>query len=203
MFGFVTFQLLSGFIYGMIGFIPVYLGGFLGGISCFALSRVFFGKKYRKILSEKYPKFALIEEAIEEGGLKLVLLIRVAPYPYAIMNGVLSTTSIPFHRFAIATAVCMIKALINVYLGTTLQSIAELLSGVTGTSGTPVLQVSLMVVGLILAVLAAVYISWLVKKTLKKYVKEEDEEEEEAELDVRAIDRVASGTPVSDSVRTL
>ncbi|KAJ3102220.1 Tlg2-vesicle protein [Phlyctochytrium planicorne] len=205
MFGFGSLQLLAGFIYGMAGFIPIYLGGFLGGIACFAISRRYLTTRYRAVLTEKYPKFVIIEEAIQEGGLKLVILLRIAPYPYAIMNGVLSTTSIPFHRFAIATSICMFKALIQVYLGTTLQNLADLISGSTSRSDRPpTVEISIMLAGVVLAVAAIVYVSWLVRRTLRKYTGE-DAAEEAAELGVRngGDGDDAGGEAASESNKTL
>ncbi|KAJ3109935.1 Tlg2-vesicle protein [Phlyctochytrium bullatum] len=185
MFGFGFFQLLAGFIYGMLGFVPIYIGGLLGGIICFVAARRWLGEHYRNLLKRRYREFAAIEAAIEEGGLQLVILLRLGPYPYAISNGVLSLTSVPLTHFTIATALCLLKALIQVYLGTTLQSIADLVMGNAG-AGLSTLQIVMLVVGIVVAIAGVVYITWLIRRTLRRYEPrvEEEVDIEDGEADV-------------------
>ncbi|KAI8836333.1 hypothetical protein BC829DRAFT_405836 [Chytridium lagenaria] len=163
MFGFGTLQLLSGFIYGMMG---------VCAYGCWWL----FGR------AGEFFCFRAIEEAIEEGGLKLIVLLRLAPYPYAVMNGLLATTSTSFRNYALATLVAMLKAPLNVYIGTTLQNIADLISG-RGGAPAPV-EMGIMITGFVVAFVGLVYFSWLIRRMLKRY-----EEREEVVVETSRVER--------------
>ncbi len=56
-----------------------------------------------------YPKYVALERALEKEGLPLVILIRIAPYPYPIFNALFAATRVEFHIFAIGTAISLIK----------------------------------------------------------------------------------------------
>jgi hypothetical protein len=46
---------------------------------------------------------------LEKEGLPLLILIRIAPYPYPIFNALFAATRVQFHIYAIGTAVALIK----------------------------------------------------------------------------------------------
>ncbi|KAG0243953.1 hypothetical protein BGW41_000786 [Actinomortierella wolfii] len=53
----------------------------------------------------------------------MLLLIRLAPYPFNLMNALISATHIPFFTYFTATAVSLIKLALHVYIGSTLSSL--------------------------------------------------------------------------------
>jgi hypothetical protein len=55
-----------------------------------------------------------------------MVLIRLAPYPFNVMNALLSATHIPLSTFALATALSLTKLALHVYIGSTLSSLAPI-----------------------------------------------------------------------------
>ncbi|KAI8832690.1 snare associated Golgi protein-domain-containing protein [Chytridium lagenaria] len=188
MIGYGTSLVLCGFIFGFPGgFLPAYLGAVAGGVLCFVASRKFLGSHYRSMLLERYPKLKVVEDAIEKGGLKLLILIRLAPYPFGIMNVIFSTTTISLPRYAAATSVAAFKNLIHVYIGSTLQTLADIggggggkdpKDGDNGPKPATILEISFMVGGLIAAVGGFVYLSVLLKRAIREAGIEGHDEED-------------------------
>lgn len=57
--------------------------------------------------------------------LKLLFLIRLAPYPWTIMNFVLGTTRIRYFDYISATALSLVKIFFHIYIGSSLNSFTE------------------------------------------------------------------------------
>jgi len=57
----------------------------------------------------RYPKYVALERAIEKEGLPVVILIRIAPYPYPLFNALFAASRVKFHTYAIGTAVSLVK----------------------------------------------------------------------------------------------
>jgi len=97
-----------GYIYGWIGFVPGYIGALLGGLCSFAILRYAFRDWIEK-KTRRYPKYVALERAIEKEGLPVVILIRIAPYPYPLFNALFAASRVKFHTYAIGTAVSLVK----------------------------------------------------------------------------------------------
>ncbi|KAF9346843.1 hypothetical protein BGX26_001637 [Mortierella sp. AD094] len=67
-----------------------------------------------------------VVKAVEKRGFKLMVLIRLAPYPFNVMNALLSATHVPLSTFTLATAISLSKLILHVYIGSTLSSLATL-----------------------------------------------------------------------------
>eukprot|EP00123_Amoebidium_parasiticum_P005831 comp16925_c0_seq1/m.15489 comp16925_c0_seq1/g.15489 ORF comp16925_c0_seq1/g.15489 comp16925_c0_seq1/m.15489 type:complete len:402 (-) comp16925_c0_seq1:304-1509(-) len=61
---------------------------------------------------------------------KIVALTRLSPFPYGLQNGMFALTSMPMVSYMTATVIgCFPTQLLNTYMGTTLQSVADIISG--------------------------------------------------------------------------
>ncbi|KAI9487005.1 MAG: snare associated Golgi protein-domain-containing protein [Benjaminiella poitrasii] len=128
-FGYSTYQTLSGYTYGFqIGFPISYLSGLLGAIVCFSLCRFFIKARVSRLLSN-YSNLEAVVKAVEKKGFKLFLLIRISPYPFNLLNFFFASTSIPFSHFAVGTAISLLKIAVHVYIGANLTSFVEHLLG--------------------------------------------------------------------------
>ncbi|KAF9139544.1 hypothetical protein BG015_001978, partial [Linnemannia schmuckeri] len=67
----------------------------------------------------------------------LMVLIRLAPYPFNVMNALLSATHIPLSTFALATALSLTKLALHVYIGSTLSSLAPITTTPDGETTNP------------------------------------------------------------------
>ncbi|KAJ1557700.1 Tlg2-vesicle protein, partial [Cladochytrium tenue] len=161
--GYGTLLVLSGFIFGFpSGIIPAYTGAVLGAVACFFIFRRWLGAYYRRLILKHYPQFKAVEAAIETGGLKLMILIRLAPYPYGIMNLLLATTGMPAWRYITATAIGETKNLFHVYVGSTLRSLADL-----SAAPSSAVEIAAIVVGLVAAAAGFAYLTLLVRRAIR------------------------------------
>lgn len=123
-----------GFVYGFpLGFVPAFLGGVVGAFCCFTVTRKWViarplfqnwldNNLYWKIFTER------MEKAIARRGFKMLLLIRLAGYPYNLSNVLLAsmTKSVTLFTFMSATSLSLVKVLIHVYVGSTIGDLSEL-----------------------------------------------------------------------------
>ncbi|KAI9179309.1 Tlg2-vesicle protein [Blastocladiella emersonii ATCC 22665] len=134
--GYSTTLYLCGYIFGFPnGFPPAFVGAMLGACSCFYASRHFLRHHAHRAM-RRYPMARALRHTIEKRGLKLILLIRLAPYPFNFTNALLATTHLPLRTFALATALTLPKTLLHIYIGASISSFA----GGTGHDGSPAQQ---------------------------------------------------------------
>ncbi|KAG0326055.1 hypothetical protein BGZ99_010194 [Dissophora globulifera] len=141
---------MSGYIYGfMLGFVIV---------------RWFKGQVRQLMARNKNLKSVV--RTVEKRGFRLLVLIRLAPYPFNIMNALLSATHIPLHTYAFATALSLVKLALHVYIGSTLYSLTGGDDG--GQEGEPqghgkAVKILVLVLGVILGIGVGGYV-WVVAK---------------------------------------
>eukprot|EP01135_Chromosphaera_perkinsii_P001560 Nk52_evm30s207 gene=Nk52_evmTU30s207 len=151
--------IVCGFIYKFPGgVVPAIPAALLGGVICFIGARYML-KGYVNHLLLQYPKFRVIQKAVSDEGFWFLLIVRLAPFPYPLMNIALAASSVPFHHYFLATAFSLIKVLLHIYLGSKLST----LSNITSSD-----WVSLVVGGFFCALAYAV-VYRTVTKALKKY----------------------------------
>ncbi|KAF9584206.1 Transmembrane protein 64 [Lunasporangiospora selenospora] len=115
---------MSGYVYGFgFGLFIAYTSALLGSIACFYLCRRWFKVQVRAMVAKK-PNLKSVVRAVEKRGFRLMLLIRLSPYPFNIMNALFSATHIPLSSYIIATALSLTKLALHVYIGSTLSSLA-------------------------------------------------------------------------------
>jgi uncharacterized membrane protein YdjX (TVP38/TMEM64 family) len=122
----------SGFLYGLfMGVVLVSPASVLGATIAFLLARSFAGDWVRKQVS-KYPRFEIIDRAVEKNGFRVVLLMRLEPVfiPFALLNYALGLTRVRLRDYVLASWIGMLPATtLYVYLGSSVQSITELTHG--------------------------------------------------------------------------
>ncbi|KAG0368214.1 hypothetical protein BGZ54_002452 [Gamsiella multidivaricata] len=179
--GYSSLVTMSGYVYGFwFGLLIAYSSALLGSITCFYLCRKWFKVQVRALMAKKQSMKSVVK-AVEKRGFKLMLLIRLAPYPFNVMNALLSATHIPLSTFAIATAISLTKLALHVYIGSTLSSLAILPPPPTDTNGpnnddgsTPLptddanshgrnLKIVVMAISMVLGIAVGAYV-WIVAK---------------------------------------
>ena len=95
-------SLLSGFLYGSyLGSIIVFISASIGASVAFFVSKSFFAKKLKNLLS-RYPKLSIMEKVVEKGGLKLIFLARLSPiFPFSILNYFYGLNNVKFKDFTL------------------------------------------------------------------------------------------------------
>lgn len=125
------FPLTAGFLWGpYIGFAVAWTGEVLGALLSFGLGRTLLADRAQRLASS-YPLIGALDDAMEEGGLQLLLLVRLSPiFPFGVLNYGLGLTKVPTSTFVISTMIGVIPAsVLLVYAGASLTRMADAITG--------------------------------------------------------------------------
>ena len=116
----------------------------------------------------KFPKFAAIDEAIGQGGPKIVAMLRLSPaVPFSLGNYLYGLTSIRFWPYLLASWIFMLPGtFMYVYLGHVGQVGLSAAAG-TQTKRTPA-EWALLAVGLLATAAVTVYVTRLARKAIRE-----------------------------------
>ena len=101
-------SIAAGYLYGIyLGSFIVFVSAFLGATISFLIAKRFFSKKIL-VMINKFPKLSLLENIIQKGGLKLIILTRLSPlFPFSILNYFYGLNNINYKNFSISL-ICII-----------------------------------------------------------------------------------------------
>ena len=101
-------SIAAGYLYGTyLGSAIVFISAFIGASISFFISKRFLSKKVLEMIN-KYPKLSLLENIIQKGGLKLIVLTRLSPlFPFSILNYFYGLNNITYKDFSISL-ICII-----------------------------------------------------------------------------------------------
>lgn len=119
-----TLIVLCGFSFGLVqGFIISYIAALTGAIVVFLLSRSLLRGWMLGLLNQS-GGLKKVVRAIEKRP-KLLFLVRLAPYPYNLMNTLLaSSPTLTLKTYTLCTALALPKLLVHCGLGTTIKNFA-------------------------------------------------------------------------------
>lgn len=119
-----TLIVLCGFSFGLWqGFVISYIAALSGAIVVYLLSKSLL-RGWMTNLLEKSGGLKKVVRAIEKRP-KLLFLIRLAPYPYNLMNTLLaSSPTLTFKTYVTCTALALPKLLVHCGLGTSIKNFA-------------------------------------------------------------------------------
>ncbi|TFK76076.1 hypothetical protein BDN72DRAFT_831520 [Pluteus cervinus] len=120
-----TLIILSGYTFGLwTGAIISYFAALSGALTVFILSRTFLRDTIARWLNST-PTIKRVVCAIEKRP-KLLFLIRLAPYPYNVMNCLLAASpSLTLRTYTICTALSLFKVVIHTGLGASIHSFKD------------------------------------------------------------------------------
>ena len=115
-------MMLSGYTFGTWqGFFISYSASLVGATVVFAFSRHFFATSLVKVLAHT-PGLARAVRAVSKNP-KLLFLVRLAPYPYNVMNVLLAACpSLTMRRFIGCTGLSLLKTVIHTSIGAGIHS---------------------------------------------------------------------------------
>ncbi|RGB29926.1 snare associated Golgi protein [Rhizophagus diaphanus] len=152
--GYGSMIFICGFIYGFpLGFAPAYIFALLGAsFSFFVCRSICLG--YARKLTKKKSNFQKLALAIEEGGFKIIFLIRLSPFPFPWSNAFFGTIqTVSFWKFFLATALSLPKLLIYIFIGSRFRNLTEEMDSTSRT-----INYVTLAVGSVLLFFAAWYI---------------------------------------------
>ena len=156
----------------VVGTIGVWVGAWIGSCLAMLLGRYLFRDSAAK-MAKKFRVINAIDKVMEKEGLKFTLLLRFCPLiPYNAFNYVMGVTSVKFKDYAIGAVGMIPGTAVYVFVGTTIGNITEAASGEFEGGAVTLI---LLIVGTILAFVAIVYITIVVKRYLNKQLAESDE----------------------------
>lgn len=159
----------AGLAFGLpIGFALVVVSATIGATLAFVVSRYLAHDKVESMMSKR-PKFKAIKSAVDEGGWKVVGLLRLSPIlPFNLQNYFYGITDIKLLHYIPATLIgIMPGTLLYVYLGAAGKAAA-------GESSGP-LKWAFMAVGLVATVAVAIFVTKKAREKLKQHGVSENE----------------------------
>ncbi|OBZ76486.1 Golgi apparatus membrane protein tvp38 [Grifola frondosa] len=184
-----TLIILSGYTYGpWTGAIISYCASILGALAVFVLSRTFFRASISRWLSCT-TTIKRVVRAIENNP-KLLFLIRLAPYPYNVMNCLLAASpSLTLRTYTICTALSLPKLIIHTSIGSSIHSFGTYhvthANGESADADENALGHYSTIAGITLCVAIFIYLSYITRKAV------DDELEDEDALEASYEERVA------------
>jgi len=111
----------------LLGTIAVFIGASLGAIASFLLGRYLFRDGFVARLTQKYTVFEAIDNALEEKGFRIMVLLRLSPIiPFNVLNYVSGITAIKFIHYCVACFAMLPGTILYVFLGASAGSCRKL-----------------------------------------------------------------------------
>jgi uncharacterized membrane protein YdjX (TVP38/TMEM64 family) len=170
--------LAAGALFGLwTGFVTVSLASTAGATLAFLIARYLARTRVERLITGR-PALKAIDRAIDEGGWRIVALLRLSPaVPFNVQNYFYGLTPIRLRPYVLASWVAMMPGtFLYVYIGHITGS------AVAGRSGRTPMEWALLVAGLVATVVVTVYITRLARRQLQIYTPSADDSESRPEL---------------------
>ncbi len=151
--------LLAGSVFGLgTGVLAAAAGSNLAAWTPFLLARTVLRRRVEEWARAR-PRFQAVDAAVDDGGLPVVLLVRLSPvFPYTILNYLMGLTRLPFWKYAVGSVLGMLPGnFVFVYMGTLPTVAAEQSPGI----------LALQVAGLLATLAAMIVITRLARRKLE------------------------------------
>lgn len=179
--GYSILLTLCGFIYGVWwGFVLNYLSALCGAVVCFSVSRRLYtsgrGPPSKCCTSTRYIRLlhsiSLYLEHNKKDTAKFLLLLRLAPFPFTLLNVVLAhVSSVSLRQFTFITGASLLKVILHAWVGASITDLADILNVGTSSPKTPAHIVELVMLGVAssVAVIGGFYMYNIVTNALMQF----------------------------------
>ena len=171
-------MVLSGYTFGTWeGFMISYLASIVGAIVVFGVSRRFFGTSLVRVLAHT-PALARTVRAVSKNP-KLLFLVRLAPYPYNVMNVLLAACpTLTMRRYVGCTGLSLLKTVIHTSIGAGIHSFTGYY-GVPTEDGTHEEHSDSLArwstgIGIALCILLLIYLGYVARRAVDGELEGED-----------------------------
>ena len=122
-------SIAAGYLYGIyFGSVIVFISAFIGASISFFISKRFLSKKVLDMIN-KYPKLSLLENIIQRGGLKLIVLTRLSPlFPFSILNYFYGLNNITYKDFSISLMCIIPGTFLYCSVGSLLNDLSDIVN---------------------------------------------------------------------------
>jgi len=172
-----------------LGTCAVFVGASLGAIAAFLLGRYLLRDGCVARLTQKYPVFGAIDAALEQKGLRIMVLMRLSPIvPFNVLNYLASVTAIRLFDYSIACFGMLPGTILYVFFGASAGSLTEIGGGETETdddettnNSNKTLTLVFIVVGVVFGIAALGLTTYYAKQELNKVLNKEDDDDDGSE----------------------
>lgn len=190
-----TLIVLSGYTFGAwTGAIISYFAALTGALFVFVVSRALLRNSIHKWL-DGLTRIRRVVRAIEKRP-KLLFLIRLAPYPYNVMNCLLAASpTLTLHTYTFCTALSLFKVVIHTYIGAQMHSFKDYHSAEASSdeeSSTDVMANFWAIFGIVLCLMILVYLSIVARRAV-------DDELDDAPITPRDLEETRAFLSGNDS----
>ncbi|MBW1817889.1 MAG: TVP38/TMEM64 family protein [Deltaproteobacteria bacterium] len=161
----VFLTLGAGFMFGILrGSLYVIIGSTIGAAIAFLIARYLFGERATGFFLG-HSKLKLVNDEFKRAGWKFVLLTRLVPFfPFKLSNYLFGLMQISLRDFILGAFFGIIPFTItNVYIGSLAADLATIGSRTASRSK---LEWTIYGIGVIIAIVAVIYITFMARKAL-------------------------------------
>ncbi|KAJ7276229.1 hypothetical protein B0H12DRAFT_1084244 [Mycena haematopus] len=181
-----TLIILSGYTFGpWVGATLSYFAALSGALTVFLISRTLLHDSISRWL-ESASTIKRVVRAVEKRP-KLLFLVRLAPYPYNVMNCLLAASpTLTLRSYTLCTAASLFKVIIHTSLGASIHSFKNYNTAVPEgdepeeTGGADAVARTWTIAGVVLCVAIFVYISYVARRAVDSEL-DDDEVSADAE----------------------
>jgi len=169
-----TLITLSGYTYGpWIGAIISYTAALSGAIVVFSLSRTYLRESIARWL-QLTRGIGRAVRAIERRP-KLLFLVRLAPYPYNVLNALLAATTLDMRTYVTCTGLSLFKVIVHTSIGAGIRSFSK-----NKVEGAPEEEEDgwsnvWTISGITLCIALFIYLSWVARRAVDDELGDEAE----------------------------
>jgi uncharacterized membrane protein YdjX (TVP38/TMEM64 family) len=158
-----------------------YFAALSGAVCVYVLSRTFFRESITRWLACA-PTIKRIVRAIEKRP-KLLFMVRLAPYPYNVMNALLAASpTLTLRTYTVCTALSLFKVVIHTTIGASIHSFAGYhLHKPTSEGEAPAEEEETSTLGRIsafagiaLCIAIIIYLSWVARKAVDEELEDDE-----------------------------
>ncbi len=157
--------LAGGAIFGLLeGTVYVFVAAELGSAGAFLVAR-YLARGAVERRGQENPRFAAIDRAVGDQGLKIVFLLRLSPvFPFNLLNYGLGLTQVSFRDYLVASFGMLPGTLLYVYYGKLAGDVAALAGGAAVEKDAAYYAV--LIVGLVATVVVTTFVTRIARKAL-------------------------------------
>jgi uncharacterized membrane protein YdjX (TVP38/TMEM64 family) len=159
--------LAAGAIFGVAeGTLWVFVAATIGAALAFLVSRHWARAAVERRVAGT-PRFAALDRAVAEQGLKIVLLLRLSPlFPFNALNYALGLTRVSFRDFLVGSLGMLPGTLLYVYYGALAGEVAALAGGAAPSKGAAAYTV--WGIGLLATIAVTAFVTRLARRALSE-----------------------------------
>lgn len=156
----------AGVVFGFAeGLALVIVVNIIGAILWFWIARKFLRGWVHRVL-ERHPKLEAIEQATAQEGFKLMVLMRLGPFSYGMLNFMLGASDVRFWPYAFALIGAIPGNIATVYFGNVASHVAKHAADSDDLSNP---HFYIMIGGFVVTIIVVAIVAHVARRALKKY----------------------------------